>query len=236
MKKKSKQKFKPLSEATTGELREAMKLASLWLTDVLEDCTEFGAFSEANLGEPAVEYFPKRAYLTLKDPKSKWHWKEGTKLSTLMINVIKSDMAHVMRDYVADGSPIVNANSELERVGADEDGWDDSNDVLEIDPEGFRIQGSWTGQAAEPSASFMSDYEQQQEKLAELERYESRRDAGYHIARQAAKGNSQFEKYVEAVFNLPDQRSICKRMKMTKAEVEALEAELIVKIKLVMAK
>lgn len=79
MKKKSKQKYKPLSEAQPGELREAMKLTSFWLTDVLEDCTEVGAFSEANLGEPAILYFPKRAYLALKDPKTKWHWKAGTK-------------------------------------------------------------------------------------------------------------------------------------------------------------
>ena len=82
--------------------------------------------------------------------------------------------------------------------------------------------------------SYKSDMELQQEKLAELERYESRRDAGYRIARQAAKGDAQFEKYVEAVFTLPDQRSICKRMKMTKAEVEALEAELVVRIKVIL--
>lgn len=218
---KQKQKLKSRSEATPGELREAFKIASFWLTDVLEDCTEFGAFSEQNLGEPAIEYFPKRAFVTLKDPKCKWKWKEGTKLSTLMINVIKSDMAHVMRDYMLDGEPLVKANCEFERDGADEDGWDDANESVEVDPE-----------------VRMGNYEMQteMEKLAELERYESRRDAGYHIARQAAKGDPQFEKYVEAVFTLPDQRSICKRMKMTKAEVEALEAELIVKIKLVMAK
>ena len=41
---------------------------------------------------------------------------------------------------------------------------------------------------------------------------------------------------MEAVFNLPDQRSICKRMKMTKAEVEALEAELVVRIKVIINK
>lgn len=220
-KNKQKQKLKSLSEATPGELREVFKIASFWLTDVLEDCTEFGAFSEQNLGEPAIEYFPKRAFVTLKDPKCKWKWKEGAKLSTLMINVIKSDMAHVMRDYMLDGEPLVKANSEFERDGADEDGFDDANEPVEVDPE-----------------VRMGNYEMQteMEKLAELERYESRRDAGYHIARQAAKGDPQFEKYVEAVFTLPDQRSICKRMKMTKAEVEALEAELIVKIKLVMAK
>ena len=228
--KKLKQKFKPLSEATPGELREAFKIASFWLTDVLEDCTEFGAFSEQNLGEPAIEYFPKRAYVTLTDPKCKWKWKPGTKLSTLMINVIKSDMAHVMRDYMLDGEPLVKANSEFEREGADEDGWDDSNDVLDYDPESFKFQGS---SAKFQGSDYKSDMELQQEKLVELERYESRRDAGYRIARQAAKGDPQFEKYVEAVFNLPDQRSICKRMKMTKAEVEALEAELIVRIKVI---
>lgn len=229
--KKLKQKFKSLSEATPGELREAFKIASFWLTDVLEDCTEFGAFSEQDLGEKAIEYFPKRAYVTLTDPKCKWKWKPGTKLSTLMINVIKSDMAHVMRDYMLDGEPLVKANSEFEREGADEDGWDDSNDVLDYDPESFKFQGS---SAKFQGSDYKSDMELQQEKLAELERYESRRDAGYRIARQAAKGDAQFEKYVEAVFNLPDQRSICKRMKMTKAEVEALEAELVVRIKVIL--
>lgn len=229
--KSRKVKLKPLSEATPGELREAFKIASFWLTDVLEDCTEFGAFSEQNLGEPAIEYFPKRAFVTLTDPKCKWKWKPGVKLSTLMINVIKSDMAHVMRDYMLDGEPLVKANSEFEREGADEDGWDDSNDVLDYDPESFKFQGS---SAKFQGSDYKSDMELQQEKLAELERYESRRDAGYRIARQAAKGDAQFEKYVEAVFNLPDQRSICKRMKMTKAEVEALEAELVVRIKVIL--
>lgn len=213
--------MKSLGDATPGELREAFKIASFWLTDVLEDCTEYGAFSEQNLGEPAIEYFPKRVFVTLTDPKCKWKWKPGVKLSTLMINVIKSDMAHVMRDYMADGEPIVKANSEFERDGADEDGWDDSNDPVEVDPE-LRQNGFQTVS--------------EEEKLAELQRYESRRDAGYRIARQAAKGDPQFEKYVEAVFTLPDQRSICKRMKMTKAEVEALEAELVVRIKVVLGK
>ena len=142
--KKSKQKFKPLSEATPGELREAFKIASYWMTDVLDGETEVGAFSEANLGEPAIEYFPKRAYMTLKDPNSKWHWKQGTKLSTLMINVIKSDMAHVMRDYMNMDAPIVKANCEFERDGADEDGWDDANEPEEVDSEdrlnGFQVQ------------------------------------------------------------------------------------------------
>lgn len=214
MKRKSKQKYKPLSDATPGELREAFKIASFWLTDELEDCTEFGAFSEANLGEPAIEYFPKRAYLSLKDPNSKWHWKEGTKLSTLMINVIKSDMAHMLRDYHLDGDPLLKANCEFEREGADEDGFEDANEPEEVDPE-----------------VRMGKYQvlTEMEKLAELEQYQSQRDKGMRIARAAAKqsGDPKLVVYVELAFTLPDYRAISKKMRVTQAEVKEVEERLI---------
>ena len=214
MKRKSKQKYKPLSEVTPGELREALRMASYWLTDELEDCTEFGAFSEQNLGEPAIEYFPKRAYLTLKDPKCKWHWKEGTKLSTLMINVIKSDMAHVLRDYHLDGDPLLKANCEFEREGADEDGFDDANEPEEVDPE-VRMG----------NMHVMTEME----KLAELEAYQSQRDKGMRIARAAAKesGDPKLMVYVELAFTLPDYRAISKKMRVTQAEVKEMEKRLI---------
>ena len=214
MRRKSKQKYKPLSDATPGELREAFKIASFWLTDELEDCTEFGAFSEANLGEPAIEYFPKRAYLSLKDPNSKWHWKEGTKLSTLMINVIKSDMAHRFRDYHLDGDPLLKANCEFEREGADEDGFEDANEPEEIDPE-----------------VRMGNYQvlTEMEKLAELEQYQSQRDKGMRIARAAAKqsGDPKLVIYVELAFTLPDYRAISKKMRVTQTEVKEMEERLI---------
>lgn len=47
-------------------------MAGLWVTGELMGQTEEGAYSEAFLGEPAVEYFPKRAFVKLKDPKCKW--------------------------------------------------------------------------------------------------------------------------------------------------------------------
>lgn len=214
MQTKIKQKFKPLSEATPEELREAFRMASFWLTDKLADYDEVGAFSEANLGEPAIEFFPKRAYLTLVSPDCKWHWKQGTKLSTLMINVIRSDMAHVLRDYVLDGEPIVNAVSELERDDVDEEGWDDANGPVDVDPEqklnGFRVLT-------------------EMEKIEELKRYESQRDKGQRIARAAAKksGDAKLMQYVELAFTLPDYRAISKRMKTTQAKVMELESRLI---------
>ena len=64
-KKKSKQRFKSLGEATAEEMQEAFLMAGLWISSELEDHTETGAFSEQNLGIPAVEYFPMKAYTTL---------------------------------------------------------------------------------------------------------------------------------------------------------------------------
>lgn len=106
-KRKTKQKYKPLSDATPEEIQEAMQMRSYWLTDELEGHTEGGAFAEPFLPEPAIEYFPKRAYLKLSSPNCKWKLKEGTKLSTLFINVMRSDMAHKLREYIDQDKPNV---------------------------------------------------------------------------------------------------------------------------------
>ena len=156
--------------------------------------------------------------LTLNSPDCSWHWKQGTKLSTLFINVMRSDMAHVLRDYIESGEPMVIPASYLERED-EEDGWDDSNGVLEMDPElkqqGFRV---------------MSDME----LLEELEQKETRHNRGYKIARAAAKGNPKLEQYVELAFTLPDHRAISKKLRKTKPQVLEIEAELIARIKLML--
>lgn len=219
-KKKVKQKFKPLSSATPEEMQEAFLMAGLWISSELEGHTESGAFSVENLGIPAVEYFPMKAFNTLQSKNCKWKWKEGTKLSTLMINVIKSDMAHVLRDYIENGEPLVMPGSCFQRVD-DEDGWDDANDILEIDPElrqnGFQVMS-------------------EMELLEELEQKETRHNRGYKIARAAAKGDPMLEQYVELAFTLPDHRAISKKLKKTKPQVLEIEAELIARIKLILHK
>ena len=219
-KKKSKQKFKPLSSATPEEMQEAFLMAGLWISSELEGHTETGAFSEQNLGIPAVEYFPMKAYTTLNSPDCNWHWKQGTKLSTLFINVMKSDMAHVLRDYIESGEPMVIPASYLERED-EEDGWDDSNCILEMDPE--QKQQGW---------QTMSDME----LLEELEQKETRHNRGYKIARAAAKGDPKLEQYVELAFTLPDHRAISKKLRKTKPQVLEIEAELIARIQILLNK
>ena len=113
--KQKKQRLKPLSSATPEEMQEAFLMAGLWISSELEGHTESGAFSERNLGVPAVEYFPMKAYTTLNSSDCNWKWKEGTKLSTLFINVMKSDMAHVLRNYMDNGAPMVIPTNCMER-------------------------------------------------------------------------------------------------------------------------
>lgn len=210
---KQKGKLKPLSDATQGELREAIKMASYWLTDELDGHTEKGAFSVMNLGEEARQYFIKHAYIILMDPECKWKWKEGTKLSTLMINVVRSEMGHVLRKYLNQNEPDVVHASSLKRAarGGDDD-FDDANTVLEMALEKQRDDGQANTEM---------------EMLEELERYESLRDKGQKIARAAVKGDIKLEQYVDLVFELPDYRTISKRMKISIPEVKELESELI---------
>lgn len=215
MKKRVKQKFKSWADAKPEERRAAMRMAGLWTSSELEGLTEYGAFSEQNLGLPAVEYFPLEAYKKLKDPNSKWKWKEGVKLSTLMINIVRSDMQHVLRDYRLDGEPLVKANSELERESADEDGFDDANDMVEISPD-------------DRQNAFVVKSEM--ELMEELRAKESRRDRGYKIALAAAKesGDAMLLKYVEVMFSgLPTDRAVSKKLKKTLAELQELQDRLL---------
>ena len=192
-------------------------MGALYTSAEVEGLTEFGAFSEQNLGLPAVEYFPLKAYQTLKDPNCKWKWKEGTKLSTLFINIIRSDMVHTLRDYRLDGEPLTKANSEFEREDADDDGFDDANEPVDIDPadrqNGFQVKS-------------------EMELLEELQQRETRRNRGYKIAKAAAKGDPQLEKYVEVVFGgASTDREVSKKLKKTLAELQELQDRLIERIK-----
>lgn len=205
---KFKTKLKVIAEATQQEKDKAFKMAGLWIVKELEGLTEEGAFSERFLGVPAAEYFLKRAKLKLNDPNCKWKWKEGTQLSTLMINIIKSDMGHVLDKFRELGMPDVRAGSEFETEERGEDDWDDANHILEVDPDLKR------------NHFVVITEEEQQEELA---KWESRRDAGYKIACVAAEGDPLLEKYVELAFSQPDYRTISKKMKMTKDEVLEIE-------------
>ena len=108
---------------------------------------------------------------------------------------------------------VVTSSIKRKKAGGDEE-FDDSNGVLEVDPDlkrnDFNVQT-------------------EMEMLEELERYESLREKGLKVARAATKaiGDVMLQQYVEAVFSNPDYRTISKKLRITQAEAKELEARLI---------
>lgn len=106
-------------------------------------------------------------------------------------------------------------NSEFEREDADEDGFDDANDMVEISPD-------------DRQNAFVVKSEM--ELMEELRQKESRRDRGYKIALAAAKesGDAMLLKYVEVMFSgLPTDRAVSKKLKKTLAELQELQDQLL---------
>ena len=204
MRKKVKEKFKTWADATPEERRGAIRMAGLWTSTEVEGLTEYGAFSEQNLGVPAVEYFPREAYKKLKDPNSNWKWKEGVKLSTLMINIIRSDMAHVLRDYMLDGQPLVKA----------------SNDPAEISPND-----------RQNAFAVKSEMELMEELLQKESRRD--KGYKFALAAAKESSDPVLLKYVEVMFSgVSTDREVSKKMKKTLAELQELQDRLLAIIRM----
>ncbi|MBR4593048.1 MAG: hypothetical protein IKO33_00500 [Bacteroidaceae bacterium] len=83
------------------DIKDAMEVASYWLTKKLKGKTDHGPFCDAVLGEPARLYFPIRAMEALMS--GAWKLKPGMKLSTQLIRIMKSDIGHSLRDWNSKG-------------------------------------------------------------------------------------------------------------------------------------
>lgn len=209
---KQEKTYRNPGSASPEEVYRALQTATHWLDGELKGRTETGPFSEGYLGEPARLFFPDRAYRSLKAPGCRWKWKKGTKLGTLIINMMQSDMRHIRRRFVEDGCPEVVPASRLETGGEDDDKPSDS--LLDIDPElrhrGFCVQ---------------SELEKQEERQAREQRRDQGRAIACRLARQS--GDPRLVRYARLAFELPDYRAISKRMKMSRQSVRKLESRLI---------
>ena len=108
-KEKEKRKQRP-EDASLEEVMEAMDVMSKWITKKLYGRTERGALSEAALGEPAVMYFSKMAYI--KWASGEWVWPEGISLTTILIRIARSDISHHVKAWLRQGGPEVSAMSD----------------------------------------------------------------------------------------------------------------------------
>ena len=79
---------------------QASSLAARWITDQLAayDLDPFdGPFSEKEMKGDAIWIICTESYRAIYD--GEWRWPENRKLSTQMIQIAKSKMAHIVRDF-----------------------------------------------------------------------------------------------------------------------------------------
>lgn len=193
------------------DVRYAEQEAALYvlmghLTKILTGKTETGAFSVQALGRPAVEHFSEIAMI--KVFTGRWTWKEETKLTTLLCNCAESEMAHWVRKWRAK-----QAQDKVEPQPASS--LYDPDKVLDgygYDPE---------------KDEALSD----EERAAADEQEEQERVIGYEEALEIVKDDPRLVKFVKAVHDLETCRQIEKRLKITVAEYDELEAELLKRLK-----
>lgn len=89
-----------LKSTPDSEKNEASKMTACWITDQLGVYgfdSENGPFSETEMDGDAVWVLCTACYLAIWN--GEWRWPEERKLSTQMIQIAKSKMAHIVRDF-----------------------------------------------------------------------------------------------------------------------------------------
>jgi hypothetical protein len=102
-------------EAVTLEQKEkALKKLARWITyEIMRRGfdLEYGPFSFAAMGGNAVEVISQACYEALFT--GEWHWKPTRELSSMLIEIAKSKMGHIIRDWLSQGHPDIKLTSEM---------------------------------------------------------------------------------------------------------------------------
>ena len=102
-------------EAVTPEEKEkALKKLARWITYEIVHRgfdLDYGPFSYAAMGGNAVEVISQECYDALFG--GEWHWKPTRELSSMLIQIAKSKMGHIIRDWHAQGHPDIKRTSEM---------------------------------------------------------------------------------------------------------------------------
>ena len=102
-------------EAVTPEEKEkALKKLARWITyEIVHRGFDlnYGPFSFSAMGGNAVEVISQECYDALFC--GEWHWKPKRELSSMLIEIAKSKMGHLIRDWHAQGHPDIKLHSEM---------------------------------------------------------------------------------------------------------------------------
>jgi len=109
----TKNEWERLVAVTFEEKRKALKQLARWVTWQITRNgfnMEYGPFSYAAMGGNAVEVIAEECYEALMC--GEWHWKENRTLSSMLIQIAKSKMGHIIREYYDRDSPEMTLTSE----------------------------------------------------------------------------------------------------------------------------
>jgi DNA-directed RNA polymerase specialized sigma24 family protein len=109
----NKEEWQRLLAVTPKEKKEAMKKLARWITWDISTRgydLEHGPFSRAAMGGSAVEVLSQECYEALFC--GEWHWKKDRSLSSMLIEIAKSKMGHIRRDYDNHKCPDMSLTSE----------------------------------------------------------------------------------------------------------------------------
>lgn len=103
-----------LDAVTLEQKEKALKKLARWITYEIVHRgfdLEHGPFSFAAMGGNAVEVISQKCYDALFG--GEWRWKPSRELSSMLIQIAKSKMGHIIRDWHAQGHPDIKRTSEM---------------------------------------------------------------------------------------------------------------------------
>lgn len=96
------------------EKKKAMRNLARWVTSEITNRgfnLNYGPFSFSAMGGNAVEVISEECYEALFC--GEWHWKETRNLTSMLIQIAKSKMCHIVRDYYKNGEPEMMLTSQM---------------------------------------------------------------------------------------------------------------------------
>jgi len=110
----SEEEWARLEAVTLEEKGKALKKLARWITyEIIHKGfnLEYGPFSFSAMGGNAVEVISQECYDALFT--GEWHWKPKRELSSMLIEIAKSKMGHMIRDWHNQGHPDIKLASEM---------------------------------------------------------------------------------------------------------------------------
>ena len=107
------EEWQRIASVTQKEKSKALEKLARWVSWQIIHRNfnlDHGPFSYANMGGNAVEIITQECCESLFC--GEWHWKPGRELSSMLIQIAKSKMGHIIRDFYKKGQPEMTLTSE----------------------------------------------------------------------------------------------------------------------------